>query len=637
MAGVTGSVKYKVGESDQIINFRFHNPYVGKSNYICKGNKDFSTDVQAKKGKIAKVTYYFVSKKSTFREYVDEDDKEENTPSFSIFTLSTALYKTSIIPEPIARATAIADSLERSSYDILCFQGIFNVRARKLLIDGLSVSYPHYISERTNNDYKGSGILIVSKFPILGYQFSLFQRTIGSDRTLGKGFLFASIDLSSVSPRKALNLFVTQLQDNPTASKIWKNVKNPLKKCKLIRAQQMEMIKRKMLESIESKADLAKHTSMIVLGDFNIKAETRIYLEKPMEEESSSVGKKCWEKGLYGEVEVNTQDVELSLVIPEFIKKINRKNIEIIFSDEIGRLLLEHKIPHNCIGNIRSGLTGHRDRLIVLIYMFSNIIYDEIIHTFENTESEDNDKELYEDIIYFFFQIVFCRGIEVIKPYYEYSSLDFWRDHIPAMLSERYGDGLTESEKNEICLQDILLKFPYQVLRCFESITGLMLRASEKEIIFTSEVPVIPLEKFEFDYSDRNTLYHVRQDMRKLRGMDQYIYKNMKGQMKPTSEYKNMMETFLGRDTFRERHPFAAGYTVLSKKNALVPVPNMENRIDYLITIDNIGSGFNHYDLQKLPCKAVDVIPMGTTPQTQLSTHFGLSATFYVRSSRNNR
>lgn len=96
------------------------------------------------------------------------------------------------------RADGIARQLELSDYDIVVFQEAFHPMARKIIIERLKEKFPFHagpanrrlISLKTN-----SGLLILSKYPILSLKSIRFQARAGVDALSRKGALLIEVEM----------------------------------------------------------------------------------------------------------------------------------------------------------------------------------------------------------------------------------------------------------------------------------------------------------------------------------------------------------------------------------------------------------------------------------------------------------
>jgi hypothetical protein len=81
--------------------------------------------------------------------------------------------------------------------DIICLQGVYNNRCRKFLIDNLKEIYQYYITGDLYQNYKlgeHSGLLIISKFPIIFNKIISFNKKSSIDNLCNKGVLYVTIN-----------------------------------------------------------------------------------------------------------------------------------------------------------------------------------------------------------------------------------------------------------------------------------------------------------------------------------------------------------------------------------------------------------------------------------------------------------
>lgn len=106
------------------------------------------------------------------------------------------------------RRNRIAEHLRSESYrtDIVCLQEIFSDGYRNFMVRTLKDEYPHALDVAAPSWGTSSGLLVLSKYPILDHRFVPYRKVSGLDRCAEKGVLCA---LLSVGEQTAVRLFTT--------------------------------------------------------------------------------------------------------------------------------------------------------------------------------------------------------------------------------------------------------------------------------------------------------------------------------------------------------------------------------------------------------------------------------------------
>lgn len=148
------------------------------------------------------------------------------------------------------RASAIAESLKATDYDILVFSEAFNKRARKRIRAGLEESYPYFIGPAFMKKHSlrtSSGIWMVSKYPIEKIAKVEFKRKSGIDNKMArKGALMVQMTKNG----QKFNVIGTHL--------------NSLGSLEL-RLDQLRQIKNELIDVYAEEG-----VPVIVAGDYNI-------------------------------------------------------------------------------------------------------------------------------------------------------------------------------------------------------------------------------------------------------------------------------------------------------------------------------------------------------------------------------
>jgi len=103
--------------------------------------------------------------------------------------------------------------------------------------------------------------------------------------------------------------------------------------------------------------------------------------------------------------------------------------------------------------------------------------------------------------------------------------------------------------------------------------------------------------------------------------------------LKQTAEYIDTINTLnYPRDLFREINRLEPGFTVDYKKNAAAPL-GTQKRQDFIFAFDSLKDPSTLAEVQVLPlkCNECQVVPFGSTAQTQLTDHFSLEAVLSVQ------
>lgn len=152
------------------------------------------------------------------------------------------------------RAKLIADYLKNSEedYDIITLQEVFTKRAYRTITKTLKDKYPYHTGSPRRRWFKpvSSGLLILSKYPIVDTYFYMFSKMAHADRYSTKGALAVTIELSEKSKVQVITThFQAQYGE----------------KYETIRKGQYHYLKNTVLKNYHD-PDLP----MILTGDFNI-------------------------------------------------------------------------------------------------------------------------------------------------------------------------------------------------------------------------------------------------------------------------------------------------------------------------------------------------------------------------------
>ena len=158
------------------------------------------------------------------------------------------------------------------NFDIICFQELFttlNDRKHRMIREGATQGLKYYLAPKVPSFFSkylvDSGLLILSRYPIIEHDFYEYFLNVSGDATTNKGVLFAKIEIKK---NKFLFLFNTHLQasyfDDTQA-----NINFTIK----VRAKQTEELINfiyNILLKIPQKD--VENGKIILAGDFNIDA-----------------------------------------------------------------------------------------------------------------------------------------------------------------------------------------------------------------------------------------------------------------------------------------------------------------------------------------------------------------------------
>ena len=83
--------------------------------------------------------------------------------------------------------------------DVICFQGVFEFRAQRKLVEGLRIKFPYIVSDcevnswSTNRFRWPSGLVVASRWPIEDACFKAFTSSCAWDKNISKGILIAKV------------------------------------------------------------------------------------------------------------------------------------------------------------------------------------------------------------------------------------------------------------------------------------------------------------------------------------------------------------------------------------------------------------------------------------------------------------
>jgi sphingomyelin phosphodiesterase len=174
----------------------------------------------------------------------------------------------------------IADFIEKiENFDIICFQELFttlNDRKHKMIREGSKRGLKYYTAPKVPSFFSkylvDSGLLIISRYPIVDNDFYEYYINISGDSPTEKGVLYAKIEIKK---DVYLFLFNTHLQ-----STYYEDTPENMDSTIQVRTKQTEelinFIYNKLLTIPKNEI---KNGKIILLGDFNIDAHDNIYAQ----------------------------------------------------------------------------------------------------------------------------------------------------------------------------------------------------------------------------------------------------------------------------------------------------------------------------------------------------------------------
>ena len=228
---------------------------------------------------------------------IEISNNKNNNITFNKLDLSNSNMPQSIIslltynffcrPPPIktnksdykdARLNDFYQQLE--NYDIICFQELFttlNDRKHRMIQEGSRQGLKYYLAAKVPSFFSryliDSGLLILSRYPIIEHDFYEYYMNISGDSPSNKGVLYAKIEIKK---HLFLFLFNTHLQSSYFDDKP-ENINATIQ----IRTKQTEelinFIYNKILAIPEKEIQNGK---IILCGDFNIDAHDNIYAQQ---------------------------------------------------------------------------------------------------------------------------------------------------------------------------------------------------------------------------------------------------------------------------------------------------------------------------------------------------------------------
>jgi sphingomyelin phosphodiesterase len=242
-----------------------------------KMNENGSTDQKRNYNKIS-------NNENNIDDYINNKIEISNKGIDNIIRILT--YNFFCRPPPIKtnesdyKDARIADFIEKiDNFDIICFQELFttlNDRKHKMIREGSKRGLKYYTAPKVPSFFSkylvDSGLLIISRYPIVDNDFYEYYINISGDSPTEKGVLYAKIEIKK---DVYLFLFNTHLQ-----STYYEDTPENMDSTIQVRTKQTEelinFIYNKLL--IIPKNEI-KNGKIILLGDFNIDAHDNIYAQ----------------------------------------------------------------------------------------------------------------------------------------------------------------------------------------------------------------------------------------------------------------------------------------------------------------------------------------------------------------------
>jgi endonuclease/exonuclease/phosphatase family metal-dependent hydrolase len=140
------------------------------------------------------------------------------TMTLSVMTLNLGLLGwrpfgfagISIDPHIEERLAAAPAHLRASGPDIIALQEVYTTRHRRFLRESLTEIYPHAFAPRELRSVLGSGLMLLSRYPIIRAEFVRRHRAPGSHSAMSeKACLCADVEVPSFGILQLINLHLT--------------------------------------------------------------------------------------------------------------------------------------------------------------------------------------------------------------------------------------------------------------------------------------------------------------------------------------------------------------------------------------------------------------------------------------------
>lgn len=105
------------------------------------------------------------------------------------------------IYQDAARLDGIAARLLGGSWDVVGLSEVWANASKRRLVDALATAYPYSVWDGNSNPFEiGSGLLLLSRFPVTTSRFVRYQDLAGADSFSQKGFIMATLDVGGAHP-----------------------------------------------------------------------------------------------------------------------------------------------------------------------------------------------------------------------------------------------------------------------------------------------------------------------------------------------------------------------------------------------------------------------------------------------------
>lgn len=120
-------------------------------------------------------------------------------------------YYINILGNPNNRINDIIEFIKKINADILCLQEVFDNSIRAKIINAYKSTYEFYYSGKSSFYKMNSGLLTLSKFPIIYRKSVPFQNLSGEDYLSNKGVDYITISIDKVGYPSKMTILNTHL------------------------------------------------------------------------------------------------------------------------------------------------------------------------------------------------------------------------------------------------------------------------------------------------------------------------------------------------------------------------------------------------------------------------------------------
>jgi len=157
-----------------------------------------------------------------------------------------------LLYEDETRLTEIVDRLRSSGADLVCLEEIWADKTKRHFTGQLGAEYPFFQNDGIDDPFAvGSGLLVLSKFPLRDTSFTRFRKLAGYDALSQEGFLQAQVTLPAGAEFQLITTHTQSGEDSADRS---------------ARASNLEQIRNAI-------ASLPSAMPAVVAGDLNVIAE----------------------------------------------------------------------------------------------------------------------------------------------------------------------------------------------------------------------------------------------------------------------------------------------------------------------------------------------------------------------------